>query len=70
MMKGMWMSAGPGVGCTGCGPWSPPLVIGDGLSNEMVNGIPGREQRGKQDRAQKTTTAPRRDELVGVVHAE
>lgn len=54
----------------GLRPVESPLVNGDGLSNEMVNGIPGREQRGKQDRAQKTTTAPRRDELVGVVHAE
>lgn len=62
--------SGPWRRMYGLRPVGSPLVNGDGLSNEMVNGIPGREQRGKQDRAQKTTTAPRRDELVGVVHAE
>jgi hypothetical protein len=40
------------------------------LSNGSINGVAGPEKRGKQDDAQKTTTAPEMDELVGVAHAK
>lgn len=62
--------SGPWRRMYGLRPVESPLVNGEGLSNEMVTGIPGREQRGKQDQAQKTTTAPRQDELVGAVDAK
>lgn len=63
------------------GPWrrtyglrhvESPLVNGQGLSNERVDvdGVPGPEEHGKQDQAQKTTTAPAEDELIGVADAK
>jgi Mn-containing catalase len=61
------------------GPWrslyglhsvESPLVNGKGLSNQNVHGIAGREERGKQDSAQKTTTAPEMEELIGVAGAK
>jgi Mn-containing catalase len=61
------------------GPWTQkyglhevqsPMTGGEGLSNGSINGVAGPEKRGKQDDAQKTTTAPEMDELVGVAHAK
>jgi Mn-containing catalase len=51
-------------------PVESPLVNGEGLSNGKVDGVPGPEQRGKQDEAQKTTTAPEEGELIGVADAK
>ena len=58
------------------GPWrrmnglhsveSPLVDNGEGLSIDKVDGIAGREARGKQDGARKTTTAPEMDELISV----
>jgi Mn-containing catalase len=42
-----------------------PLEGGKGLSIGKVNGLAGREERGKQDAGQRTTTAPPISELVG-----
>lgn len=56
------------------GPWTnshgltmvdSPLEGGKGLSINKVHGIAGREERGKQDSGQRTTTAPEMGELVG-----
>lgn len=61
------------------GPWThmfglrsveSPMVGGKGLSNQEVKGVPGPEQRGSQDSAKKTTTAPELEELVGVAHSK
>jgi Mn-containing catalase len=61
------------------GPWrnlyglhsvESPLVSGKGLSNENIHGVPGPEDRGKQDSAPKATTAPELDELIGVAGAK
>lgn len=61
------------------GPWTEkyglhevqsPMVGGKGLSNDAVDGVAGKENRGKQDSAVKTTTAPEMEELVGVAHAK
>jgi Mn-containing catalase len=57
------------------GPWSTAhglhvvesqLVGGPGLSINKIDGIAGAEDRGNQDSLPTTTTAPPRDELVGV----
>lgn len=56
------------------GPWTNSYGLkmvessldgGKGLSINKVHGIAGREERGKQDSAQRTTTAPEIGELVG-----
>lgn len=47
-----------------------PLVNGKGLSNERIHGVPGPEERGKQDDGPKATTAPPEKELVGVAGAK
>jgi Mn-containing catalase len=46
------------------------LVDGDGLSIDEVDGVVGPEERGKQDDAEKTTTAPEVEELIGVAAAK
>jgi Mn-containing catalase len=46
------------------------LVNGEGLSIGEVDGVPGPEERGKQDDAPKTTTAPEMGELIGVADAK
>jgi Mn-containing catalase len=61
---------GPWRRMYGLRPVESPLVNGEGLSNGKVDGVPGPEQRGKQDQAQKTTTAPEEDELIGVADAK
>jgi len=61
------------------GPWTEmyglhrvesPLVDGKGLSNDRVHGVPGPEERGKQDSSPKATTAPEQGELIGVAAAK
>lgn len=59
------------------GPWTDglrrvesQLVNGKGLSVERVDGVPGPEKRGKQDKCRKTTTAPEERELIGVAGAK
>jgi Mn-containing catalase len=61
------------------GPWTSTLGLhevdsnmagGKGLSVSEVNGVAGPEQRGKQDIAKKTTTAPQMEQLVGVANAK
>ncbi len=61
------------------GPWTSSFGLhevesnmagGKGLSVGAVHGIAGPEQRGKQDAAKKTTTAPEMEELVGVANAK
>jgi Mn-containing catalase len=61
------------------GPWNEmfglhrvesPMKGGKGLSNDEVDGVPGPEDRGKQDMAKKTTTAPDAGELIGVADAK
>lgn len=39
---------------------------GKGLSTDQVDGVVGLEERGKQDSATRTTTAPPIEELIGV----
>jgi len=46
------------------------LLEGRGLSIDEVNGVAGPEERGKQDSALRTTTAPELDELIGVSDAK
>jgi hypothetical protein len=46
------------------------LVDGDGLSIDEVDSVVGPEERGKQDDAEKTTTAPEVEELIGVAAAK
>ncbi len=73
-----FLNASTGTGDEGdrdvAGPWTKmfglhevesPMVGGKGLSEDKVNGIAGREDRGKQDQAEKATTAPPQEELVG-----
>jgi Mn-containing catalase len=61
------------------GPWTNShglrevesnVTGGKGLSIGAVHGIAGKEQRGKQDSAKRTTTAPELEELVGVAHSK
>jgi Mn-containing catalase len=61
------------------GPWTSTLGLrevesnmagGKGLSVGTVDGIAGKEERGKQDIAKKTTTAPQMEQLVGVANAK
>lgn len=74
-----YFNASTGVGDEGdmdmVGPWSEsfglhrvesPMMGGNGLSNDAIDGVPGPEDRGKQDSAKKTTTAPDLEDLVGV----
>lgn len=46
------------------------LVDGEGLSIDKVDGVAGPEERGRQDDARKTTTAPELEELIGVASAK
>ena len=43
---------------------------GKGLSVDLINGVAGPEERGQQDSALRTTTAPEFEELVGVAGAK
>jgi len=61
------------------GPWTKmnglhrvesPMVGGKGLSVAKVDGVAGPEDRGKQDSAPRTTTAPQLEELVGVAESK
>jgi Mn-containing catalase len=61
------------------GPWTKAhgltmvdseLAGGDGLAVGEVNGIAGPEDRGKQDSAQRTSTAPALEELIGVAESK
>ena len=61
---------GPWRKMYGLRPVESNLVNGGGLSIDDVDGIPGPEQRGKQDEAPKTRTAPELGELIGVADAK
>jgi Mn-containing catalase len=61
------------------GPWNEmfglhrvesPMKGGKGLSIDEVDGVPGPEDRGKQDMAKKATTAPDLEDLIGVDDAK
>jgi len=56
------------------GPWTKMYGLheldGKGLSIDLVDGVPGPEERGKQDSSPKTTTAPQQEELIGVAEAK
>lgn len=63
-MRGPWTSA------FGLHPVESNMKGGDGLTVDAVDGVAGKEERGKQDAAKKTTTAPELSELVGVANAK
>jgi Mn-containing catalase len=61
------------------GPWmtmnklravDSEIVGGKGLSVQLIDGIAGPEERGKQDAATRTTTAPAIEELIGVAESK
>jgi len=61
------------------GPWTKAygltmvdseLTGGEGLAIDEVNGVAGPEERGKQDSAPRTSTAPAVDELIGVAESK
>ncbi|MEG9434504.1 manganese catalase family protein [Terriglobus sp. ADX1] len=58
-MRGPWQTS------FGLKPVESEMKDGPGLSVEDVDGAIAGEDRGKQDSAQPTTTAPEKDELVG-----
>lgn len=74
-----YLNASTGDGVEGdtdmTGPWRTANGLksceinmngGSGLAIDKVHGKAGREDRGKQDAAQRATTAPPMDELIGV----
>jgi Mn-containing catalase len=61
---------GPWINSHGLHEVESNITGGKGLSINTVRGVAGREQRGKQDSAKKTTTAPEVGELVGVAHSK
>jgi manganese catalase len=63
-MRGPWTSA------NGLTLVQSELAGGEGLAVGEVNGIAGPEERGKQDAAQRTTTAPALAELIGVAESK
>ena len=63
-MRGPWKTA------FGMQEVESPMMGGKGLSTFDVHGIAGPEDRGKQDSAQKATTAPETSELIGVANAK
>lgn len=63
-MRGPWISK------NGLHVVESQLAGGKGLSIDEVNGIAGAEERGKQDSTPTTTTAPGREELIGVADAK
>ncbi len=63
-MRGPWTSA------HGLSLVQSELAGGEGLAVGEVNGIAGPEDRGKQDAAKRTTTAPALDELIGVAESK
>ncbi|MBS1815173.1 MAG: manganese catalase family protein [Acidobacteria bacterium] len=63
-MRGPWQTS------FNLSPVDSEVVGGEGLAIELVDGkLPG-EDRGKQDMAHKTTTAPKLDELIGVASSD
>jgi Mn-containing catalase len=58
-MHGPWQTS------FGLHPVESELKGGSGLSVDEINGVVPGEERGKQDAARTTTTAPSKDELVG-----
>lgn len=63
-MRGAWMAS------NGLHPVDSPIVGGKGLSNELIDGIAGPEERGKQDSTPRASTAPQIEELIGVAQAK
>lgn len=63
-MRGPWMSS------DGLHVVESQMAGGKGLSVGKVRGVAGAEERGKQDSAQPTTTAPELEELVGVADSK
>lgn len=62
--------AGPWTNMFGLKPVESQMVGGKGLSVNEVDGVAGPEERGKQDDAVKTTTAPELEELIGIAEAK
>jgi Mn-containing catalase len=62
--------SGPWTHTYGLRPIESQIVSGKGLSTDKVRGLAGAEQRGKQDTAKRTTTAPPLEELVGAGHGK
>ena len=63
-MHGPWMTS------NGLHVVESQMAGGKGLSVNKVRGVAGAEERGKQDSAQRTTTAPELEELVGVADSK
>lgn len=63
-VRGPWMSM------NGLRPVESPMVGGKGLSEKLIDGIAGPEERGLQDSTPRTTTAPMMDELLGIAEAK
>lgn len=63
-MRGPWMTS------NGLHVVESQMDGGKGLSVNKVRGVAGAEERGKQDSAQRTTTAPELEELVGVADSK
>lgn len=63
-MRGPWMSK------NGLHKVDSQIAGGKGRSVDLIDGIPGPEERGQQDSTQRTTTAPPIEELVGVAEAK
>ncbi|HEY0760703.1 MAG TPA: manganese catalase family protein [Acidisarcina sp.] len=63
-MRGPWQTS------FGLHPVESELKGGEGLSVDDVDGVVPGEDRGKQDAARPTTTAPSKSELIGVAEAK
>ena len=63
-VRGPWMSM------NGLRPVESPMVGGKGLSEQLIQGIAGPEERGLQDSTPRTTTAPMMEELLGIAEAK
>lgn len=63
-MRGPWQSA------FGLKPVESEMAGGKGLSIEAIDGVVPGEDRGKQDAAHPTTTAPAKEEIIGVAEAK
>jgi Mn-containing catalase len=62
-MRGPWMS-------DGLHKVDSQIAGGKGLSVDLIDGVAGPEQRGKQDSTPRATTAPHLEELIGVAKAK
>jgi Mn-containing catalase len=63
-MRGPWQTS------FGLHPVDSEMNGGKGLSIDDIDGVVPGEERGKQDAARPTTTAPEKDEVIGVAEAK